>query len=232
MKKTIILAIVSLGAVLITAQSCKHDSFVNNPNDPNNPSNPGVPGDPSGICFERDILPIFISNCAMSGCHDPATAEEGYVLNSYAAITSKKFKAGEPDDCEIYEVIIENEMPPYPNPKLTSEQIAMIKAWIESGAPNTTDCGDDCDTTNVTFAGTIQPLVNNYCKGCHNAASAGGGYNFESYSGVNSAVVANRLLGAIRHESGYQAMPQGGSKLSDCQIREVEIWIENGALNN
>ena len=54
-------------------QSCQHEQM----------------GDPNAaICFERDILPIFNSKCAMSGCHDAGTAAEGYDLSNYKKIIS------------------------------------------------------------------------------------------------------------------------------------------------
>jgi hypothetical protein len=32
--------------------------------------------------------------------------------------------------------------------------------------------------------------------------------------------------------AGYSAMPKGGNKLADCQITQVQKWIQAGALNN
>jgi hypothetical protein len=34
----------------------------------------------SDICFERDVLPIFVSNCAMSGCHVLIPRKDGVIL--------------------------------------------------------------------------------------------------------------------------------------------------------
>src|SRR4051812_18403635 len=39
--------------------------------------------DPDSTYFENQILPLFISNCAKSGCHDAAAHEEGFVFNSF-----------------------------------------------------------------------------------------------------------------------------------------------------
>lgn len=233
MKKIFTCLSLFLALAILFVASCKHESYVT-------PVEPGKPVDPNpvdtGICFERDILPIFISNCAKSGCHDAATAEEGYVFTSYETITAKKFSPGNPDDTELYEVITEDDpdkrMPLAPNGPLTAAQIDLIRRWILEGAPNSTGCSTECDTTVFTFSGAVQPVINTYCRGCHNSASAGAGYNFETHAGVASAVSANRLLGAVKHQAGFVAMPQGGSKLSDCQIKQLEKWIIAGALNN
>src|SRR6188768_2178943 len=80
----------------------------------------------TALCFERDILPIFISNCAVSGCHDAATRQEGYEFTSYATITAKKFEPGDPEDTELYEKITEHDaderMPPPPRARLNDDQ--------------------------------------------------------------------------------------------------------------
>ncbi len=62
--------------------------------------------DSTTICFERDILPIFLSNCAMSGCHDAQSREGGYVLTSYETITAKGIVPYQPNKSEIYKVLI------------------------------------------------------------------------------------------------------------------------------
>ena len=58
------------------------------------------------VCFEAEVLPIFQSSCAKSGCHDVTTHEEGYVLDSYQHIMKKGIKPGEPFDSELFEVIL------------------------------------------------------------------------------------------------------------------------------
>ncbi len=89
-----------------------------------------------------------------------------------------------------------------------------------------------CDTTNVTFANDIYPIINNNCVGCHNNTFASGGVNLESYD--NIILVANNgsLMGAVKHQSGWSPMPKNGNKLNYCSIRKLEIWINDGTPNN
>ena len=194
-------------------------------------------GPDTALCFERDILPIFISNCAKAGCHNEASAQDGYVFTSWQKITSKKFFPGDASETELFEKITEDDpdkiMPPPPNAPLTAQQIALIKQWINMGAPNSTNCSSGgCDSTRYAFAADIQPILNTNCKGCHNSTLASGGFSYENHAGVVTAVNSGRFLGAIKHQAGFTAMPQGGNQLSDCQIMKIERWIAGGMPNN
>jgi mono/diheme cytochrome c family protein len=190
-------------------------------------------GDPN-ICFERDILPIFQSNCAKSGCHD-AHGGGGYRLDNYADITGKGIVPGNPAASKIFESIAwstgDNKMPRNA-PSLTAAEISLIRQWIATGALDSGACYvDNCDTTQFTYSKTIAPLLQTHCTGCHNSASAAGG-SLMDYASVYAAVQNGRVIGDITHSPGYNAMPQGSSQLSDCQITQIEKWIAAGAPNN
>jgi mono/diheme cytochrome c family protein len=193
----------------------------------------------TSICFERDILPIFLSNCAKGGCHDAASHKEGYILDSYQNIMNSDdgdgIYPGDAGDSEIYEVLVEDDqdkrMPQYPNAPLTTAQINLIKRWINEGAQNGTNCAVLCDTNNFTFA-AIKPIFQQNCVGCHSATLASGGVNLSTHAGVAVVAQSGQLLGALKHQTGFTPMPQGAAKLSDCKIRQVEKWVQAGALNN
>ena len=94
---------------------------------------------------------------------------------------------------------------------------------------------NSCDTVNVSFGGTTKDILQASCLTCHsssNAAALGGAIRLENYSDLIIQVNNGKLMGAIRHEPGYSAMPQGGGKLSDCEIIQLQAWINGGALNN
>ena len=87
----------------------------------------------------------------------------------------------------------------------------------------------------VSYSFTIKPVLQSNCYTCHsnaNASGFGANIRLEDYNDVKAVSDDGRLLGSIRHESGYSPMPKGGSKLSDCTILQIEIWIENGSQNN
>lgn len=91
-----------------------------------------------------------------------------------------------------------------------------------------------CDTSNVSYASTIQPIFTQYCatSGCHDAATKQNGYDFSNYDGAVLSIDPNKLIPVITHASGYSAMPKDMAKLSDCNIAKITAWVNRGALNN
>ena len=92
-----------------------------------------------------------------------------------------------------------------------------------------------CDLSNVTFSGSVVPIIQASCLGCHSNAQAsgsGGGIRLENYNDVRTLAKNGALMGTVNHATGYSAMPKGGGKLTDCEIRQLQTWIDNGTLNN
>lgn len=90
-----------------------------------------------------------------------------------------------------------------------------------------------CDTTNITYSGTIAPILANACNGCHYPASSfGAGISVSTYNDLVATINNGRFIGAINHSSGYSPMPKGGSKLSNCNLQKIQKWIDDEALNN
>lgn len=222
---------------MLLLESCVHEPLVA----PDPVPEPDPVGedvcDENVVYFENEVLPLLISNCAMSGCHDAATAEEGIILTSYTNIMrSDVIKSGNPGDSELYKKITETDqddiMPPFPADPLSAAQIATIRTWIAQGAQNNKCNNPACDTTNVTYTASILPLMTTKCKGCHSGANPSGGLDFTSHQVLQAVALNGRLMGSITHANGYVAMPQGGNKLSDCEIDMVRIWINESAPNN
>lgn len=200
------------------------------------PPEEGHPCDPDTVYFQNEILPLIISSCATTDCHDKLTEEQEILLVDYASIIEYgEIKPGDPDESELYEKITEDDpedrMPPPPNSTLTAEQIGKIRTWIQQGARNN-QCDEDCDTTSVTFSGKVWPLIENSCFGCHSGPSPSGNVALADYTSIAEAANSGKLYGAISHSEGFTPMPKSAPKLSDCKIEQVKIWIEDGTPNN
>jgi mono/diheme cytochrome c family protein len=89
-----------------------------------------------------------------------------------------------------------------------------------------------CDTTAVTFSGTVVPILSTNCYSCHAAGIAEGGVVLDNYNGVKEEASHGHLVGVITHAPGFPPMPQGAAKLSDCDIEKIRNWVDAGAPNN
>ena len=228
MKKIMLLFPIFLAGFFLLP-SCKHEPVitVNIP--------PPVSGPNNGVCFQSDVLPLFQSNCAKSGCHDAVSHKGDYVLDSYANIFRDGIIPGNAVNSKIYTVLFESgsdRMPPPPNIDLTAQQKALIGQWINEGARNTINCNINCDSNQFKYGANVSLIISTYCLGCHSGPTPSAGFDLSTYIVVNQVAVSGRLVGAVTHAPGYAAMPNGNNKLSDCQIAQIKKWVDAGALNN
>lgn len=228
MKPRLILLLLVLGTAGIMA--CKHD--LPKPTGSLNTDTTTLPASDTGICFERDILPIFVTYCTRSGCHDAQTQPDEYNFTSYEAIISKGIVPGNAKASQIYKDIANGSMPWYPNPQLSSAQKALIARWINEGANNGTNCTPACDSNDSSYTTGIKPLIATYCVGCHNVHTMSGNVALDDYKGVQTIALDGRLLNVTMHLQGYVIMPPTGAGLSDCQITQLKKWVAAGAPNN
>jgi Planctomycete cytochrome C len=214
-----------ISVLVLCVNSCTHQPYVMPQN-----LRTGYPT----LCFERDVLPIFQSNCAKSNCHDSRGAG-GYILDTYADIVKKGIVPGNAEASKIFEAIdykTGDDMMPKGAGRLPATDIEVIRLWIATGAIDSGACStSNCDTTEYSYSGVIAPLIQLHCVGCHNSASAPGG-SLETYADVQNAAVNGRLIGDISHTAGYNFMPLGGTQLLPCEITQIEKWVAAGAPNN
>ncbi len=90
----------------------------------------------------------------------------------------------------------------------------------------------NCDTSIVTYALSVAPIMQSYCNTCHSTASPSGGWATDTHAGLSVIALNGKLYGAVSHSIGFSAMPKGGNSLSTCDISKIKIWIGAGALNN
>jgi hypothetical protein len=180
------------------------------------------------IYFQNEILPILVSNCAMSGCHDQTSHRDGIVLTDYVSImNSDIIKRRDADDSELFEVLTETGddlMPPPPNSPLSSENIESIRKWINQGAINK-QCME-CDTNQFTFSQGIFPILEQNCLGCHGPGSTDG--DFSNYQNIfdNVSLIWSRI-------DANEMPPQpAGLGLPECEKTIIQKWMAVGSPNN
>lgn len=176
------------------------------------------------LCFQRDILPIFHSNCAMAKCHDAITHEDGYTLLTYSGVM-KGIKAGNTSQSKLYRVINQNEMPP--DWRLPDSLKTRIRTWIMQGALNN-DCSNaGCDSTILTSSKAIRPFVNVNCLGCHSTTTANGGIILETDQQLEEQ--KDLIACAVMHSDGCKAMPPNNVKVTQCELSQVRVWALGAA---
>lgn len=77
--------------------------------------------------FSTDVNPVILNKCSYAGCHDAATRAGNAVLLNYTQISSYAAQINQ-------RCVIDKNMPP--GSPLTATELAAIKCWIDSGAPN------------------------------------------------------------------------------------------------
>lgn len=91
----------------------------------------------------------------------------------------------------------------------------------------------NCDTAGVTYNGTVVPsLQASGCLSCHSGGAPSGNISLATYTGVKTVADNGKLYGAINHSPGFSPMPQGGNKMSGCNISKIKAWIDAGSINN
>lgn len=197
-------------------------------------------GNTSGVCFESEILPVFQTNCTQSGCHNAVEKKHGFDLSGYEGIMEGIYP-GSPERSKAFQYMIKtggNVMPPPPYSRLDQATLNKIAQWIEEGARNTTQCADTttggntnptCDLSAVTYSGTVAPLMQLYCNGCHSGTAAAHNIRTDTYTNVKALAAKPSFMGSMQHLPGYSPMPQNASRLSTCQLDQIAKWIELGA---
>jgi cytochrome c5 len=109
--------------------------------------------------------------------------------------------------------------------------VAIITLALAACKPGKTTTAEkpkvDCTGKAYTFTADIKPIMDQYCVRCHNT-NMKAGYNLQEESYVKKAATSGDLLGTIKHEHGFPAMPAGGEQLDQSIINKIECWINNG----
>jgi hypothetical protein len=88
--------------------------------------------------FEADVLPVLAARCLK--CHGETRPKAGLDLRTRAGMlrggeSGPALVPGESARSLVFEMLRKGEMPPGKDAKLTAQEIALVKAWIDGGAP-------------------------------------------------------------------------------------------------
>ncbi len=94
------------------------------------------------VTYKDHVLPILRKHCL--NCHNPDKATSDLDVSTYAALmaggaSGEAVKPGNPGQSLLFRVTaheVEPKMPPK-GPKMPDADLAVIKKWIEAGAPET-----------------------------------------------------------------------------------------------
>lgn len=177
---------------------------------------------PDTVYFASQILPLLVSTCAMSGCHDEKSRKDGVVMTDYVN-SMKTVKAGDPKNSELYKSLIdkdpEDRMPMAPIPPFNQTQIELVSKWITQGAKNnacTNTIASNCVISNMSFSKDVLPIFISNCNGCH----------------LQTYISNGSLMNSILQNGKAAPMPKNAYKLNSCSIATIQAWINKGALNN
>jgi mono/diheme cytochrome c family protein len=92
----------------------------------------------SDVSFSKDILPILESRCI--NCHGGQRTSEGLDMKTYESLIAGSNNGpvvtpGDAENSNLIQLVVKGKMPKR-GPKLTPEQVDILKAWINAGAPN------------------------------------------------------------------------------------------------
>ncbi|RMG87195.1 MAG: hypothetical protein D6714_02845 [Bacteroidetes bacterium] len=90
----------------------------------------------------------------------------------------------------------------------------------------------ECQTDEVTYSGTVRPILVDNCYKCHDKATNFANITLEGYDNFIKYVNSGQVLGAIRRLPGFTPMPRNEPPLLECDIEKIEAWINAGAPNN
>ena len=92
---------------------------------------------------------------------------------------------------------------------------------------NPTDCNLE-----VTYSEVISSIMTTRCavSGCHNSTTNERMLDLSTYADASKIALNGQMMGRITAQNGPLMPP--GAPLPDCEILQIQAWIDDGAPNN
>ncbi len=206
---------------------------------------------PAKADFNQHIKPILESACIH--CHSTKSSKgdlnlETKELALKGGENGPALVPGDPAKSPLFTTLglpadDDAVMPPAKEGLLASSQIALIKSWIEQGAPWPAGVKLE-QRPRINFVKNIQPILEENCLSCHNPDKHKGDYimssqkealetgekapNLVPFDSAKSAVYTSTAL-ASDHDDLMPPAKSGGP-LSQDTIAMLKAWIDQGAI--
>jgi mono/diheme cytochrome c family protein len=216
--------------------------------------------------FHKDIRPILESSCVE--CHGAAKQKGKFRIDSREHLlkgseNGEVLKLRKSADSTLIHVVARLDedaaMPPKKEEALKPEQVALLRAWIDAGAPwpegfvireagkpsSVLDADDLAKlpppaARKVDFVADVQPIFRDRCYECHGSHRQEAGFRLDHKPTVLAGGELGRALEPgksaesllIHFVAGLRpegVMPKKGARLSAEQIGVLRAWIDQGA---
>lgn len=200
--------------------------------------------------FNQHIKPIFEAACIH--CHGEKNDKGDLRMDTKEALikggeNGTALVPGDPEKSPVYTLTAltaddDEVMPPVKEGLLSKEQSALIKDWVQQGAPWPDGVVLE-QKPRIDFVKHIQPILEQNCVSCHNPEKDKGGWilstkkeafdtgdsapNITPFDLANSAIHGRTIL----PEDDDELMPPKKSgSLTKAEIDMLKGWVEQGAV--
>lgn len=207
------------------------------------------PGKNPEIVFEKAVAPIIKAKCIR--CHGEKTQKGELNLSSSDGVrkggsSGQIVTPGKLDESPLWDMVGQDLMPPEnEKPRLASEEVAMIRKWIESGAKFAT--ADDESKANLPQPELSQhdviPILMLRCTVCHGRNKQEGGLDLRTKASMlaggksGPAIVAGdpatslllKRVKAGEMPPSRRLIEVSIKPIAPSEIERLEQWIALGA---
>ena len=194
------------------------------------------------VDFKAQIQPVLNASCVP--CHQAAKANGGLALDSAEALaqggkSGAVVTAGDSSRSLLYQRISATDksvrMPPG-GTALPAETVALIRTWIEQGAPGVASA----KAGQIEYVRDVRPILEANCYACHSGEQAKSQLRLDRKAtalkgGMSGPVILpgdsqhSRLIHRVSGMDGEPRMPFGRKPLASEQITMLSRWIDQGA---
>lgn len=131
------------------------------------------------VRLEQHVRPLLTRLCQR--CHGPTLHKAELDLSSVSGLLKGSESGpvvvpGKPDESELYKLVASGEMPPEPDKRLSRDEVALVRRWIEAGAV----LNAPQSAARTLHQHDILPILMLRCATCHGRQKQEGGLDVRS----------------------------------------------------